>query len=129
MLDAGECLECDVDTSGALAVLTIPPVGGAGSTNLWRVPKIFSARMPGTSGAPVQTSAGALEITALRSSRPPPASWCGSVSNSGIYGVTGDYAVVYSVGNPVETYGGLFASSFDEQTGRQARRRSAPSTP
>lgn len=117
MIDASECFECDVNTSGSLAVLTIPPVGGAGSTNLWRVPKkFFGLYAGGVWGActDIGNRAGNGKVTPSAARE-----WCGAVANNPNFGtpttgVTGGYGVVYSVGNPVETYGGLFVSSFDE---------------
>ena len=115
MLDASECLECDVDNSGAYAVLTIPPVGGAGSTNLWRVPKTFFGLFDGDIfGAAVDVGG---RVSAGNKRLPSAAyEWCGAMSQTNATGVTDGYGVIYSVGNPVTTYGGVFVSSFDEAT-------------
>lgn len=111
MLDRSECLEVTVNTSGTLAVLTLAP--GSGS-NLWRVPKTFFGLFAGNVWGGCTDIGGRVGDHSNKVVPAAAREWCGSVSNHSIYGVTGGYAVVYSEGNPVDVYGGLLVSSFDE---------------
>ena len=115
MLAANECVEVAVDNSlsthevGVKATLTLQS-----GTNLWRVPKTFFGLFGdgtwGTATDPTDRAGyGKFLPSAARE-------WCGSVTNTSAHGIAGEYAVIYSVGNPVETFGGVYVSSFPEGT-------------
>lgn len=102
MLDSSECTEVTLNYTNGNPVMTTTPNSG---TNLWRVPAEFIGLYEGniwgvacdttgtiTGGASVVPS-NAREFTAL-------------------YTDSSLYRVVYSVGNPVDTYGGLFAANM-----------------
>jgi len=115
MLAANECVEVAVDNSlgttenGVKATLTLQA-----GTHLWRVPKTFFGLFgDGTWGVAVdptdRAGYGKFLPTAARE-------WCGSVTNTATHGIADEYAVIYSVGNPVDAFGGVYVSSFPEGT-------------
>jgi hypothetical protein len=119
-LDSTECVEVDVDNSGAVA--TITPQGG---TNLWRVPKTFFGLFDGDLWGSACDVTGVDTGTKVMPSAD--REWCGAVADEDA--ISGSYGVIYSVGNPVTTYGAVYVSSFSEGTwGTTANERVAVGT-
>ena len=112
MLAANECVEVALNTTGSLATWSLQS-----GTNLWRVPQTFFGLFgDGTWGTATDVGNRASYGKFVPSA---PREWCGAVTNqpqtgAPTYGVDGGYGIIYSVGNPVEVFGGVYVSSFPE---------------
>ena len=113
MIDRSECVACSVATGveagAATAVTTVPPdPAAAQKTNLWRVPKQFFGLFGGRIWGDRCDIAG----TVGGYHRTPSAAY--QWGRSDLSGTNAGYHVIYSVGNPVDVYGGLFANTIPD---------------
>ena len=103
LIDSSECTEVSLSFTIGVAAMTTTPASG---TNLWRVPAsflgLFEGDIWGVAVDPTRTIIGGGDDVAPAAAR----------EYTSLNTDTNTYRVVYSEGNPVTVYGGLYASNM-----------------